>query len=171
MQNWYVIQVRTGIEDKIVKSCEMLISKDILMECFIPMYRCTKKYRGNWETMEAKLFPGYVFLISNEPNRLFQELKKIPDITKLLGKYGQDIFPLNEDEVIFLKSFGQEEHLVDISSGHIEGDKIIVQSGPLMNREGLIKKIDRHKRLAYIELEFLGQTVNAKVGLEIIKKN
>lgn len=35
-ENWYVIQVRTGKEEKIKNTCEKLISRDILEECFIP---------------------------------------------------------------------------------------------------------------------------------------
>ena len=171
MENWYVIQVRSGLEEKIKRSCEILISEEILQECFIPKYKCTKKFKGVWDVVEAKLFPGYIFLVSDEPNFLFQELKRVPEVTKLLGKYGQDIFPLNKDEIIFLKSFGETDHIVNLSTGYIEGDKIKVTNGPLINKEGLIKKIDRHKRIAYIELDFLGHSVDAKVGLEIIKKN
>lgn len=171
MGNWYVIQVRSGLEEKIMNSCDFLVSKEILLECFVPRYKKVKKIRGSWNEVEETLFPGYIFLVSNEPNQLFQELKKVPEVTILLGKYGQDIFPLNEDEIVFLKSFGKEDHVVDMSFGYIEGDKIMVTSGPIKGKEGLIKKIDRHKRLAYIELEFLGQITNAKVGLEIIRKN
>lgn len=170
MENWYVIQVRTGSEEKIINACDLLVSKEALKECFLPKYKRVKKIRGFWNEVEEKLFPGYVFMISDDVNVLFQELKRIPDLTKMLGKYGQEVFPLSEDEVVFLKSFGKEEHIVDMSIGYIEGEKIIVTSGPMQGKEGLIKKIDRHKRLAFIEVDFLGQIVNAKVGLEIIRK-
>lgn len=52
----------------------------------------------------------------------------------------------------------------------IEGDEIVILNGPLMNQTGLIKKIDRHKRLAYLEIEILGRTKTVKVGLEIVQK-
>ena len=60
----------------------------------------------------------------------------------MLGKNKQEIYPLPEDEVTFLKSFGEEEQIVDMSTGYIEGDKIIVECGPLKGKEGLIKRID-----------------------------
>ena len=37
--------------------------------------------------------------------------------------------------------------------------------------EGSIRRIDRHKRIAHLEIEMFGRTVEMKVGLEIIKKN
>ena len=39
----------------------------------------------------------------------------------------------------------------------MEGDEIVILNGPLMNQTGLIKKLDRHKRLAYLEMEILGR--------------
>ena len=110
-------------------------------------------------------------MISDDPTRLYQELKKIPDLTKMLGREKEEIYPLPQDEVAFLKAFGEEDQVVDISRGCIEGDAVIVEQGPLKGKEGLIRRIDRHKRIAEIEIEFLGERRKAKVGLEIVKKN
>ena len=57
-----------------------------------------------------------------------------------------------------------------MSEGYIEGDKVRVTAGPLCGLEGLIKKIDRHKRTACLEFDMFGQTVSTSVGLEITEK-
>lgn len=57
-----------------------------------------------------------------------------------------------------------------MSSGIIENDRVQILSGPLMGMEGNIRRIDRHKRIAYMEIEMFGRTVEMKVGLEIIRK-
>lgn len=44
---------------------------------------------------------------------------------------------------MFLTRFGGNEHVVEISSGYIEGDMIRITHGPLMGQEGNIVKIDR----------------------------
>ena len=36
--------------------------------------------------------------------------------------------------------------------------------------EGLIRKIDRHKRMAYLEVEMFGRKIEMRAGLEIIEK-
>ena len=146
MENWYVIQVRSGHEHQIAQSCRFRIADDILKECFIPEYKTRKKYRGQWHDVQAVLFKGYVFMISDQVDELFNELKKIPDLTKMIGKKKDIIYPLPE------------------------GDKITITRGPLMGKEGSIRKIDRHKRIAYIEVEFLNQISTVKIGLEIISK-
>lgn len=58
-----------------------------------------------------------------------------------------------------------------MSIGFIKGDIIHIVKGPLKHKEGLIVKIDRHKRIAYINLALFNEERIAKVGLEIISKN
>ena len=41
--NWYVVQVRTGKEEEIVKKCQFYIDHDILIDCFIPITKKKKK--------------------------------------------------------------------------------------------------------------------------------
>ena len=57
-----------------------------------------------------------------------------------------------------------------MSVGVIEKDKVKIQEGPLVGMEGLIKKIDRHKRQAVLEMEMFGRKVEMKVGVEIVEK-
>lgn len=169
--NWYVVQVKSGHEKKIAEKCRFLIPKDILNECFIPEYVIKKKYQGKWQQVQDILFKGYIFLISDHIDELFSELKKIPDYTKVVGKKKEDIFPLEDGEIEFLKSFENDKHIVDISIGFIEGDTIFITEGPLQGKEGLITKIDRHKRIANISINIFGKVITAKVGLEIVSKN
>lgn len=170
MEKWYVIQVRSKLEEKIKKSCEMIISKEFLKECFVPKNKRLKRVDGKWIEVEDILFNGYVFLVSETPDELFLKLKKIPDLTKMLGKIDNEIFPLYDDEVVFLKSLSNDRHIVEMSSGIIENDLVKITSGPLQGKEGIIKKIDRHKRIAIIEVELFGKVTIAKVGLEIVSK-
>ena len=168
--NWYVIQVRRGHEKEMAAKCRFLISKDILEDCFIPEYVSKKKFKGSWHDVKCVLFKGYVFLVSNHVDELYNELKKIPDFTKLIGKKKDVIYPLKDGEIEFLKTFGKENHTVDMSVGFIEGGTIYITEGPLQGHEGLIAKIDRHKRIAYIYIDIFNEINKAKIGLEIISK-
>ena len=57
-----------------------------------------------------------------------------------------------------------------MSSGYIEGDKIIITEGPLKNLEGTIRKLDRHKRTAVVQIKMMGQLRDVVMGVEIVKK-
>ena len=38
-----------------------------------------------FQTSEELLFPGYLFVISENPEELYQALKRIPRMTRILG--------------------------------------------------------------------------------------
>ncbi len=166
---WYVMQVRVGSEENICRQCSSKLPKTALKKCFIPYYEEQRKIRGEWTTQKRVLFPGYVFLITDEIEELFHLLKNIVGLTKLLGT-GEEIVPISEKETDFLMQFGGEKQVVEMSAGIIEGTQIIIQSGPLRGMEGMIQKIDRHKRKAYLEVEMFGRLQKVEVGLEITMK-
>lgn len=166
---WYVVQVRTGTEENIRIQCERRIPRDLLTDCFIPYYEEPKKADGQWIKQRRVLFPGYVFVVTDDVSGLFLQLKVVSGLTKLIGA-GQDIIALTDSERAFIESFGGDEKVMEMSIGIIEGDRIIIESGPLIGREGCIKKIDRHKRKAWLELPMFGRTQRVQVGLEIVAK-
>lgn len=166
---WYVIQVQTGTEERIRLQCENRIPKEVLRSCFLPYYEEQRKIQGKWTTQKKLLFPGYVFAVTEQIEELYEGLKKIIGTTKLIGT-GKEIVPLKEEEVRFLCEFGGEEHVAEMSKGIIEQSKVIITSGPLMGKEGYIRKIDRHKRKAWLEIEMFGRKQTVQAGLEIVAK-
>lgn len=166
---WYVVQTRTGTEESIRLQCQKNVSAEVLKRCFIPYYEEQKRIRGEWTTQKKVLFPGYVFMIAENVESLYKELKTVIGLTKLIGT-GDEIVPLQEEEIKFLEGFGGEKQVVEMSEGIIEGGQVKVTSGPLQGKEGYIRKIDRHKRKAWLEIEMFGRIQNIQVGLEIVAK-
>ena len=99
----------------------------------------------------------------------FCKLKQIPNLTKILGD-GTEFIPLTQEEVGFLKNMVNEAYIAEMSKGYIIGDVVTVISGPMKEMKGKIKFIDRHKRLAVIEIEMFGRKTEVRLGLEIVKK-
>ena len=79
-------------------------------------------------------------------------------------------YPLSQEEVELLLKLGKEEQLVAMSTGIIENDQVRILTGPLQGMEGYIRKINRHKRKAWVSIEMFGRSVDMEVGLEIVKK-
>ncbi len=166
---WYVIQVRTGREESTIIQCKKEIPSQILERCFLPYYKEKKNLNGKWETYQKILFPGYIFVVTDQLDELQESLKKVIGLTRLLA-VDEEIVPLSEEEVCFLKHFGGEEQVVEMSTGIIVGSRTIVQSGPLKGMEGYIRRIDRHKRKAWLEVNMFGRAQLMQVGLEIVSK-
>ena len=81
-----------------------------------------------------------------------------------------EFIPLSEKEVEMLAKIEDERHLVKMSEGYIVGDQVIITSGPMQEMGGTIRKIDRHKRIATIQMEMFGRVMDVVMGLEIIRK-
>ena len=167
---WYVLQVRTGTEESIRTQCRSNISEAVLKRCFIPYYEEKRRIRGTWTVLKKVLFPGYVFVVTDRLDELYQSLKTVIGLTKLIGT-GQEIVPLTEEEKSFLLELGGEDQVMEMSEGIIEGDRVIVTKGPLKGKEGMIRKIDRHKRKVWLEMKMFGKMQKVEAGLEIVAKN
>ena len=136
---WYVMQVRTGTEERICLQCERVIERAVLERCFIPRYQQKKRFQGKWHIQEKILFPGYVFLIARNVELLREKLHKVIGLTKLIGTE-DEIIPLTDQETALLLRMGGAEQMVAMSVGVIEKDKVKIQEGPLVGMEGLIKR-------------------------------
>ena len=166
---WYVIQTQTGKESIVKLTMENVISREAFEECRIIYYEGKRKYKGIWHVEQRRMFPGYLFVITDHLEQLRSELFKIPRMTKLL-RTGEDIVPLSSKEEEFIRRLSGDSSLVTMSYGIQEGDRVIIRQGSLKGMEYTIRKIDRHKRKAFIEVELLGASRLVEVGLEIVSK-
>ena len=120
------------------------------------------------------MFPGYVFVVTDDIDGFRLASRVVPRITKVLGAEDQAI-PLSEHEVELLHQLANDEYVVELSKGIKIGDRLKVTDGPLVGMEALIIKIDRHKRTATICVPMMGRVVETVVGLEVLvdepKKN
>ena len=57
----------------------------------------------------------------------------------------------------WLESVLDEAHVLRASEGRIEGGVLQVERGPLRGCEGRVRKIDRHKRMAYLRFDEGGE--------------
>lgn len=166
----YVIQVVGGREAKAAEVISVM-AKGAVRDCIVPRREVMKRKDGAWRRRIEKLFPGYVFVEADNPLRVRQLLRSIPAFTRLLGSAGDTFVPLTPDEVAWINVHtNAETHVMEMSEGIIEGDRVTVTSGPLKGKEASITRIDRHKRLAWVDMDMFGRKKTIRVGLEIVAK-
>ena len=165
---WHVLQVVPGQEQSMAERAASLVGPELLSACSPLSYQLLKKQQGTWRLVTEVMFPGYVFLATGDIDAVRERLKLSTSFARLLGA-GDAIFSLTPEESAFVSEFGGAGHVVGMSEGVIEDGRTVVRSGPLRGREGLIRKIDRHKRVAYLDVGLLDQ-VRVRVGLEITRK-
>lgn len=169
---WYVIQTFGGEEEKTADMIRSLISTDIVEECFVPKRERLKKFHGCWNKVEEVLFQGYTFVISEKPEALYEELKKIPKLTKVLGRDTDYFLALGRQEEELVRGIGDGEHRTSLSGIEAgEEKKIRVLYGPLKGFERDIVKVNLHKREAAVKVEFMGREVVLKMGVEMVRED
>ncbi len=164
---WYVIRVNSGKEEDALFFMEKVLKLDELGRAFIPRVVRRRKYKDGWHDRYLPFVPGYIFFETADPRRLYFDLKKVPRRTTLL-RMDEDILAVSPEEESFIRSFFGREDTVEVSIIHKEGDRVIVDSGPLAGREAIIKKIWAHKRTALISTEMFGRTMELKVGIDFL---
>lgn len=118
-----------------------------------------RRYEGAWH-LEEKTFLPDSFVVEEEETTFLDEL---PPQRKVI--------PLNREGQTFLQEFCGSNHHIALSKGRIRNGKTEVLSGPLCGREHLISRIDRHKRLAQLNVPGMEPVGKLCVGLEIVEKN
>ena len=127
---------------------------------------------------------------------LFLELKKVPMLTKLVGRDEEYFVKLPERDVEWLVKFmgcdgqkdsrdavgktgmGSAEMIADSQKYEVglsqisidEGNEIRIVSGPLKNMEGMIRKIHLHRRMAEVEVPFMNQRTVIYLGIELLER-
>lgn len=168
---WYAVWTRSGQEERVLELCRTFqhYEPDAYEDCFIPMYEKYRKVKGKPTRQLARLFPGYLFFISDHPRKLQKLLKQLPEFTRTLGD-DDGAIPLYREEVEFLQKYINKEKILQMSEGYLRGTELVVTSGPLKDYQGKVVKIDRHKRTAVLEMEFLGRKTQVTVGMEVVRK-
>lgn len=171
---YYVIQVASGMEERAEEQINVVVDRRLYDRCFHPMRHMKKKLRGERRELHEKLLPGYVFVVSDSVKELYQELKHVPAFTRMLGKDAEQFIPLPKEEVEWLTRIMQtagDGMEVDLSQVSVsEDDVITILSGPLKSMEGYIRKIDLHRRIAKVEVEFMNRKTVIHLGIEMVGK-
>ncbi len=165
---WYVIQVQTRRETEIAGRCRdkiMRPDEDVFVILRERMYRT----REGTEKILVPVFPGYVFVETDRIDDFRIRLYDIKMMTKVL-RAGEDTVPVYPEEEAFLRKISGEDHVVRFSGGYEIGKKLTVTEGPLKGFEGKVKRIDRHKKYAVLEVSLMGQAVDVQMGIEVFRK-
>ena len=164
----YVVQVQSGREEHARLLIQRMLPCNLLDEVFVPTYTKQVRRAGKWQDEQFLLIPGYLYLSTRDIDTVVQQLRVVPALTRVLGTDTRFV-PLTSAEIVWLEELTEPgKRSIGVSKGFIEGDQVRIVSGPLKGHEALIKKVNRHKRIADIEFRILGRSTRVRVGLEVV---
>lgn len=166
MSRWYALHVRTGEELDVKKAIE----KKVGCMALVPQRTLKERKKGFWHKVTRTVFPGYVFIKTDMEPKTYYKISRIPSLISILGKdrekfKGVEDIPEEEMQVVF--RFAD----CSISDVYIEGEKVIVASGPLKGYEGQIVKIDKRRFRAKVNISLMGEPRLVELGINFITKS
>lgn len=141
--------------------CPEIMDSEEMEEMLCFQYQRMIRYGGMWHLEKRIALPGYIFVSATDVPRKRKQQR---------NSKRNDKFLVTPCEFPYLKELCDNGSLIGISKGVIKNGTAVVTSGPLKGRESLIRKIDRHKRTAEIEIPFGRGKKQITVGLEIYEK-
>ncbi|MBR1742253.1 MAG: antiterminator LoaP [Lachnospiraceae bacterium] len=165
----YVIQVMAGKEEVTEKLLGKYLDASWYTELFVPRYASVRRYGGVWHDILKAMFPGYVFVETEVPKKIFTRIKFIPKSMHII--YAErEILSVYPEEEQFIRDLIDENYIVQMSKGFMIGDRLCITEGALEKCQGKLIKIDRHKRLATLSVNLFGRETPVEVGLEVVEK-
>ena len=178
--NYYVLQVTPREEEKTETHIRKILPGDLYDQCFHPTRIMRKKFHGEWKEVREKLLPGYVFVTTEDAAAFFFQLKKIPLLTRLLGRDLEYFVRLSEKEEQWLDTLLGRSRKQPAETGNNEvglsqidireGNEIRIISGPLKDMEGMVRKINLHKMIAEVEVPFMNGETVIHLGVEMVER-
>ena len=83
---WYAIQTMTGREQELIDTVNTRTDHNTYDRCFCVRREAVWRREGRYITHIEQMFPGYVFVETNQPEAFYLQLRKIPKFSRLLGK-------------------------------------------------------------------------------------
>ncbi len=165
-ENWYALFVTTGKEDDVKARLNYKFQDRFTV--LVPKRKLRERKGGTWINVIRTLFPGYVLIKSKIGTQEYYELKGTPDLIKLL-RTGNDITPVDDDEMRVLSQLICNGELIGFSDVLVENQRVIVVDGPLKSLEGIIESINKRKGRAKIRMSFLNELRTVELGVNILK--
>ncbi len=151
---WYVIYTRPRWEKKVYS---LLTAKAI--ESYCPLNKVRRKWSDRIKLVEEPLFKSYLFVKTDEEGRL--PVRMTDGVVNFVYWNGKPAI-VKEKEIQTIKKFLNEHEQVELVRMDFKpNDKVVITSGPLMDKEG--KVLEVKNKVAKVIIESLGYILVADI--------
>ena len=162
MEQWYALSAVSGKEQEAIELLERRISRENWCE-----WRILKKVKvfrsgGILHLVEDVMFPGYILVRTDCPEKLVKELQRAKDFPQPLIRSGNEMIaketqmiPLEAADLMFLKAVCGDDRRIEKADGILSG---------YLNQ---VVKLNLHKRFAIVEVELFNRKQEILFGLKL----
>lgn len=172
LKGWYVLHTYSGYEDNVARNLRQRIEsmgmEDKIFQVVVPREKKIRVKSGKRQTIEERLFPGYVLVEMIVTEDSWYVVRNTPNVTGFVGS-GTTPTPISKEEVDrLLKRMGEAEpkYKIDVT----EGDSVKIMDGPFKEFEGKISEVNEAKGTVKVLVNVFGRETPVELDFLQVKK-
>ncbi|MCB1828198.1 MAG: transcription termination/antitermination protein NusG [Coxiellaceae bacterium] len=172
-KRWYIIQARSGLEDRAVKLLEEAIRingvEEYFEEVVVPTEEVVAMRAGQKRKSERKFFPGYVLVKMVMNEKTWHIVKEVKPIVGFLG--GDKPTPLSNAEAD--KILQRVQDSADKPSPRIlfePGEVVRVIDGPFADFNGVVEDVNYEKSRLRVSVLIFGRSTPVELEFGQVEK-
>jgi transcriptional antiterminator NusG len=171
-KQWYVIHTYSGYENKVKANLEHRIEsmgvEDQIFQVLVPMEEEIEIRNGQRQTVNRKVFPGYVLVEMAMSDESWYVVRNTPGVTSFVGS-GNRPLPLDETEVKkILKQMGVETPKFKVQ--YSKGQSVRVKDGPFAEFIGTVDEVNPEKNKVKVLVSIFGRETPVELDFLQIEK-
>jgi transcriptional antiterminator NusG len=171
-KQWYVIHTYSGYENKVKTNLEHRIEsmgvEDQIYQVLVPMEEEIEIRNGQRQTVNKKVFPGYVLVEMIMTDESWYVVRNTPGVTSFVGS-GNRPTPLREGEVkAILKQMGVEAPKFKVQFE--KGQSVRVTDGPFAEFIGTVDEVHPERNKVRVLVSIFGRETPVELDFLQIEK-
>lgn len=177
---WYVVHTQSGYEKKVTANLHARIQsmnmEDKIFEVVIPMEDVVEFKNGRKQTVQRKVFPGYLLVRCRMDDESWYCIRNTPGVTGFVGqsRQGQKPTPLTRREVqTFLVVKGEGAEATPRAKPRLEyevGESVRVKEGPFADFSGEIAEINADHMKLKVLVNIFGRETLVEMDFSQVAK-
>lgn len=171
-RHWYAIHTYSGYEDNVARNLKQRVEslgfENKIFNVLVPKEKKIRIRGGKRETIEEKLYAGYVLVEMIVDDASWYVVRNTPNVTGFIGA-GTIPTPLSVAEIdILMKRMGVDEpkYKIDIEVG----DRVKITDGPFKDFDGKVSDVDAEKGRVKVLVTIFGRETPVELDFLQIKK-
>ena len=171
-RNWYVLHTYAGYEEAVARNLKQRIEsmsmEDKIFSVLVPTEKKIKIKNGKRQTVEEKIYPGYVLVEMVVTDDSWYVVRNTPRVTSFIGA-GTIPTPISPEEIQSLqKRMGVEEPKFKVDV--VVGDAVKITDGPFKDFDGKVSEIDEKRGKIKVLVPIFGRETPVELDFLQIKK-
>ncbi|MBU2542065.1 transcription termination/antitermination protein NusG [Patescibacteria group bacterium] len=171
-KRWYVLHTYSGYEENVKRNLEQRIEsfdmQDRIFNVMVPKEKKIKIKNGKRQTVEEKIFPGYVLVEMVVNDDSWYVVRNTPNVSGFIGS-GTTPTPIDQKEMEVLQSRMKVEeptHKIDMEIN----DAVRITDGPFKNFEGKVSNVDDARGKVKVLVSMFGRETPVELDALQVKK-